>query len=75
MDFTDAKKALYDILIAAQNEDPNRLNPERDDLLHIIWEKVKAYHFRRIDPCCTVILENALKSGQLAQLTQKAFPF
>jgi len=53
MDKKQAIQKLEDMLIAAQNKDPDRLDPVRDELLHVLWKKVKAYPYRAVQPRCT----------------------
>jgi len=67
---------LQDMLIAAQNMDPDRLDPARDERLQVLWRKVKAYRFA-VDPRAVDLLQQALKSPDaLARLAARsAFPF
>jgi hypothetical protein len=69
---------LQDMLIEDQNNDPDRLNPARDELRQILWGKVKAYPFRAVQPRCIAVLEKALRANDLPPLqwlAQTAFPF
>lgn len=68
-------KKLEDLLIAAQNRDPDRLDPARDELLQLLWRKVQNYRYA-VQPRAVALLEEALKSDSLAQLAARsAFPF
>ena len=69
---------LKDMLIAAQNRDPDRLNPARDALLQILWGMVTAYRFREVQKRCIASLKKALQASDLApleRLARSAFPF
>jgi len=68
---------LYEMLIKAQNKDPDRLNPMRDELLHLVWGKVEGYSYSAVQPRCINVLEKALTSDEsLLNLTRNAFfPF
>jgi hypothetical protein len=69
---------LQDMLIAAQNRDPDRLNPARDALLQILWGMVTAYRFRTVQERCIASLEKALQASDLTpleRLVRTAFPY
>jgi hypothetical protein len=69
-------KKLEDLLIAAQNRDPDRLDPARDELLQLLWARVQNYRFA-VQPRAVALLEEALKCPDaLARLAARsAFPF
>jgi hypothetical protein len=68
--------ALFAMLTTAQDMDPDRLNPERDELLNLLWTKVETYRFNSVQPRCVDVLERALTSDKsLRQLSRSAFPF
>jgi hypothetical protein len=76
MDKKQTIQKLEDLLIAAQNKDPCRLDPSRDEILQVLWKKVTTYPFAALQPRCIPLLEAALKSDlALAQLARGAFPF
>jgi hypothetical protein len=68
--------ALFAMLTADQDMDPDRLNPERDEMLNLLWTKIKTYRFNAVQPRCVDVLRRALTSDEsLRQLTRAAFPF
>jgi hypothetical protein len=72
----DVIDALFAMLTAAQDMDPDRLNPERDEVLNLLWTKVKTYRFNAVQPRCVDVLQRALTSDKsLRQLARAAFPF
>jgi hypothetical protein len=60
----DVKKPLFDLLEAAQNDDPDRLNDSRNQLLENLWGRVRDYRFTAVNPGCVERLQRALKSDR-----------